>query len=192
MFGEAGVVEGAVLFEFGDEGVDVGGAGGAEAEFGFEVGDGERAGGKQFEGVLFEGGGVEFAGFGESHGLSILCVEYTGSNKEQSMDEDKKFSYFFLGLGIGVAVGILFAPKSGAETRELLKEKADEGKEYLKRRSEELKETAVDALDKGRQAVTRQKEQLAAALEAGKSAYREKIETGIPPAVDDDAMIEGV
>ena len=34
------------------------------------------------------------------------------------MDEDKKLSYFCLGLGIGVAVGILFAPKSGEETRQ--------------------------------------------------------------------------
>ena len=44
------------------------------------------------------------------------------------MDEDKKLSYFCLGLGIGVAVGILFAPKSGEETRQLLKSKADKAK----------------------------------------------------------------
>ena len=37
------------------------------------------------------------------------------------MDEDKRISYFCLGLGIGVAVGILFAPKSGEETRQLLR-----------------------------------------------------------------------
>ena len=29
------------------------------------------------------------------------------------MDDDNKFSYFFLGLGLGVAAGLLFAPKSG-------------------------------------------------------------------------------
>lgn len=40
------------------------------------------------------------------------------------MDEDKKLSYFFLGVGIGVAVGLLFAPKSGEETRELIRSKA--------------------------------------------------------------------
>ena len=33
------------------------------------------------------------------------------------MDDDKRISYFFLGLGIGAAVGILFAPKAGDETR---------------------------------------------------------------------------
>ncbi len=52
------------------------------------------------------------------------------------MDDDNKFSYFFLGLGLGVAAGLLFAPKSGPETRDLLRSKADEGKEYLKRRTQ--------------------------------------------------------
>jgi gas vesicle protein len=108
------------------------------------------------------------------------------------MEEDKKFSYFFLGLGIGVAAGILFAPKSGEETRELLKEKAEEGKDYLKRRSEELKETAAEALEKGRQTLTRQKQQLAAAVEAGKAAYREKVEAGVAPEDPAGEIIEGV
>ncbi len=91
------------------------------------------------------------------------------------MDEDKKLSYFCLGLGIGVAVGILFAPKSGEETRQLLKSKADESKDYLRRQSEDLKGNAADALERSRQAILRQKEQLAAAVEAGKQAYRDTV-----------------
>jgi gas vesicle protein len=39
-----------------------------------------------------------------------------------------KVSYFLAGLGIGALVGILFAPKSGEETREYLTSKADEGR----------------------------------------------------------------
>ena len=107
------------------------------------------------------------------------------------MEDDKKFSFFFLGLGLGVAVGILFAPKSGTETRELIKEKADEGKEYLKRRSDELKDSATDIVDRSKQALARQKEQLAAAVEAGKSAYREKTE-GALSSDPSDEIIEGV
>jgi len=91
------------------------------------------------------------------------------------MDEDKKLSYFCLGLGIGVAVGILFAPKSGEETRQLLKSKADESKDYLCRQSEELKGSAADALERSRAAILKQKEQLAAAVEAGKQAYRDTV-----------------
>ena len=50
------------------------------------------------------------------------------------MDDDNKMPYFFLGLGLGVAVGVLFAPKSGEETREFLSNKADEGKDYAQRK----------------------------------------------------------
>ena len=91
------------------------------------------------------------------------------------MDEDKKLSYFFLGVGIGVAVGLLFAPKSGEETRELIRSKAGEGKDYLKRRGEEARESATEWVERGRTAVSRQKEQLTAAMEAGKQAYRDAV-----------------
>ena len=89
------------------------------------------------------------------------------------MDDDNKISYFFLGLGLGVAVGLLFAPKSGAETRDLIMTKADESKEYLRRRSEQLRDSASDALDKGKAAMAKQREQFSSAIEAGKQAYRD-------------------
>ena len=47
-------------------------------------------------------------------------------------------SSFLLGLGVGVAIGMLFAPKSGSETRKLIKNKAGEGGEYIKQRSADL------------------------------------------------------
>lgn len=89
--------------------------------------------------------------------------------------DDNKFSYFFLGLGLGVAAGLLFAPKTGAETRDLLRSKADEGKEYVKRRSGELVDTANDAIERGKTAMARQRDNLNAAVEAGKQAYREAV-----------------
>ncbi len=39
-------------------------------------------------------------------------------------------SSFLLGLGVGVGIGMLFAPKSGQETRDLLKNKAGEGTDF--------------------------------------------------------------
>ena len=84
-------------------------------------------------------------------------------------------SSFLLGLGVGVAIGMLFAPKSGEETRELIKNKAGEGGEYLKQRSSELKDTASGWVDKGREAVGRQKENINEAMEAGKQAYRDAV-----------------
>jgi gas vesicle protein len=92
------------------------------------------------------------------------------------MDEDKRIPYFFLGVGIGVAIGILFAPKSGEETRELIRSKADESKDFLKRKSGDLRGQAAEAVDKGKSLLQRQKEQFSAAVDAGKQAYRESIQ----------------
>jgi gas vesicle protein len=89
------------------------------------------------------------------------------------MDEEKRLPYFFLGLGLGVAVGMLFAPKSGEETREFLRQKADEGTDFIKRRGEDLRESATEYVEKGRTAITKQRDNLSAAVDAGKAAYRE-------------------
>ena len=87
-----------------------------------------------------------------------------------------KFGNFLLGLGMGVGIGLLFAPRSGEETRDMLMSKADEGKDYLKRQSDELKGSANDIVDKGREAINRQRDSISDAIEAGKQAYREKVE----------------
>lgn len=107
------------------------------------------------------------------------------------MDEEKRLSYFFLGLGVGVAVGLLFAPKSGEETRGLIKVKTREGKDYLRRRGEDLREHATEYADKGREALRRQRETLASAVEAGKAAYRDAAAERRPAAAPDLAN-EGV
>jgi len=96
------------------------------------------------------------------------------------MEDDNKFSYFFLGLGLGIAVGVLFAPKSGEETREFIRSKTLEGADYVKRRSEDLRDAAEDAIGKGRETLRRQKDTLTAAVEAGKQAYRDAMNNPTP------------
>ncbi len=96
--------------------------------------------------------------------------------------EKNGLSSFLLGLGVGIGIGILLAPKSGQETRELLKNKAEEGADFLKKRSEELKQQAAEWVDKGKEALSRQKEHLADAMEAGRQAYRDTVNQPQPPA----------
>jgi gas vesicle protein len=102
------------------------------------------------------------------------------------MEERSGFGYFLLGLGIGVAAGILWAPRAGEETRQLIADKAgegadylrsraQEGSEYVRQRTEDLKGSAADLYEKGRQTVARQKDTLSAAVEAGKQAYRDAV-----------------
>jgi gas vesicle protein len=86
---------------------------------------------------------------------------------------------FFLGLGIGIGLGMLFAPKSGNETRELILNKADKGKEFFKKQTSTLQETANTLVDKGRDIIGRQRDNISDAVQAGKQAYREKVEPRI-------------
>lgn len=84
-------------------------------------------------------------------------------------------SSFLMGLGVGVAIGMLFAPKSGQETRDLIKNKAGEGTDFLKQRSTEFRDSASGWMDKGREALRTQKESLSDAMEAGRQAYRDAV-----------------
>ena len=86
---------------------------------------------------------------------------------------DTKLPYFLLGLGVGAALGVLYAPAAGEELREDLLKRADEGRDYMRRRGGELRQQADEILHKSRDTVSTQRDQLAAALEAGRRAYRE-------------------
>jgi gas vesicle protein len=102
------------------------------------------------------------------------------------MGDNNGFAYFLLGLGAGVATGILLAPKAGEETREFLRLKADEGvgyvrsrategAEFVKRQSSDLKESATNIYEKGRSNVARHRDNLSAAVDAGKQAYHDAV-----------------
>ncbi len=111
------------------------------------------------------------------------------------------FSWFVAGLGLGALIGVLYAPKSGRETREELATGAREGTEYLKQRSREAadqvgtlvdrgKTQAAEYVDKskdvvdrgraqwddfvnqGKQFVNEQTGRVSAAVDAGKQAYQ--------------------
>jgi gas vesicle protein len=81
-------------------------------------------------------------------------------------------SSFLLGLGVGVGIGMLFAPKSGGETRKIIKDKAGEGTDYVKQRGTQ---TATEWVEKGKEALGRQKDTISDAVEAGKQAYRDTV-----------------
>jgi gas vesicle protein len=83
-----------------------------------------------------------------------------------------KVSFFMVGLGIGALVGILFAPKSGEETREYLSSKADEGRDYAQKKARELRERAEDLIERSKEIMSRQKDAIATAVDAGKETYK--------------------
>ncbi|HZP17382.1 MAG TPA: YtxH domain-containing protein [Terriglobales bacterium] len=88
--------------------------------------------------------------------------------------------WFLAGLGIGAVVGILYAPQSGNETREILMNKAEEGRDYVRKRAREAREQAEQWAQRGKEVLHSQKEQIRSAVEAGRQAYREKTAAAAP------------
>jgi gas vesicle protein len=90
---------------------------------------------------------------------------------------------FLVGALSGAALAVLFAPRSGRETRELLGEKlretADRGRRAGEKVLERGRETAEDAasyLERQREALEKRRDRLASAVEAGRQAYRDEKE----------------
>jgi gas vesicle protein len=91
-----------------------------------------------------------------------------------------------VGAIVGAAAAILLTPKTGGETRELLREKGadwarharERGSDLAKRAQETMGDAQVRAheyLGKGREVVEDTSAQLKAAFEAGRGAMREEI-----------------
>jgi gas vesicle protein len=69
---------------------------------------------------------------------------------------------FLIGALGGAAVALLYAPKSGRETREFLGEKAREGRAR-----------AADAAAKGREALNQGRDTINTAIDRGREAYQQ-------------------
>ena len=79
---------------------------------------------------------------------------------------------FLLGFGIGITAAVLFAPKSGPESREYLGSKASEGTDYLLKQGQQLKDSAADLLDRGKTVVMSQKDKVMSAAQPATQAYQ--------------------
>jgi gas vesicle protein len=71
-----------------------------------------------------------------------------------------------IGIGVGAVLGILFAPKSGDETREDLLEGVTEGMDEVSAKSAKIARGA-------RRLVNQTREQVEEAIKAGTEAYRD-------------------
>ena len=70
---------------------------------------------------------------------------------------------FAVGAAVGAGLALLFAPRSGRETREL-----------LARRAGDLRDKAVDTVDGAKEMIREKKAEIMAAVEAGKQAIMEE------------------
>jgi len=62
-------------------------------------------------------------------------------------------AWFLTGAAIGVTVAVLFAPKSGRDTRRYLSDKTQRGKEAVAQTSTDLVDAGRDVFERGRKLV---------------------------------------
>jgi gas vesicle protein len=87
-------------------------------------------------------------------------------------------AWFLAGLGVGALVGILYAPKSGRETREDLVSGAREGTEYLRNRTRQAAEEVSALVDKSKQQVGEYVERGREYVDRGREQWEEFVERG--------------
>ena len=93
-------------------------------------------------------------------------------------DVSTKLTYLVVGGTIGAVMALLLAPKSGRELREDLADATRKGVDRTRETASQLGAKAGEYYDvasvRARDAASRRGEQLSAAIEAGKRAYREE------------------
>jgi len=93
-----------------------------------------------------------------------MPLRATGSRQKTQREEADKentqtgrstnrIAWFLTGAVIGVTAALLYAPKSGSETREFLSGKAQEGRDALTDGSRDIVGTGRDLFERGRKLV---------------------------------------
>ena len=83
---------------------------------------------------------------------------------------------FIMGGVVGAAVAILFAPWEGQQTRNKIRDLAEEVKDKSGHLSDEWKDKATVYIEKGKEFVEQKKSALSSAFDAGREAMKQEKE----------------
>ena len=96
------------------------------------------------------------------------------SEQDCGFSAGKVVCSFFIGGLIGAGVALLTAPKTGEETRRMIKELAEDVKEKAEDYIDQAKVTATAYVEKGKDFVEKEKNLITKTMEAGKEAYKKE------------------
>jgi gas vesicle protein len=92
----------------------------------------------------------------------------------EGSDRVSKLGYFLVGGGIGAVIALLFAPRTGRETRDLIAQRASESRDRVASAGRNVSDKVTSYIERGKEVVNSQRDQFSAAIEAGKQAYRDE------------------
>jgi gas vesicle protein len=73
--------------------------------------------------------------------------------EDDGEEGSNRLAWFITGAIVGVTVALLYAPKSGKHTRQLISEKTQQGKEAVTDAGNQVADASRDMFDRGRKVV---------------------------------------
>ena len=89
-------------------------------------------------------------------------------------NDESKFSYLLIGLGLGAIGGLMAALLARKETRESLRESSSKTLDYLNQQGKKLQEITEGIVEKGKELVSHRRGSVDATTEAENQAYQEE------------------
>lgn len=102
-------------------------------------------------------------------------TEQSGASEKSAVS---RILYLLIGIALGTVGAVLFAPKSGAETREDMRQGARKATDYAQAKAQEIQERAGAAADEAKEAITAKRDQVIEAIDAGRKTYKQEIAKG--------------
>jgi len=96
------------------------------------------------------------------------------AQEESGFSASSMLLAFLFGGVVGAGVALLVAPKTGQETRRMIKDLTEDVKEKAESYIEQAKEKAESAVEKGKDFLEKEKSVITSAVEAGKEAYEKE------------------
>ena len=94
--------------------------------------------------------------------------DYREETDEQKDQSASSVAWFVTGALIGATVAVLYAPKSGKDTRKFIADRAQQGKEAVESASDNIVDSSKEMFDRGRKLV----EDAAELFERGRKLVR--------------------
>ncbi len=92
------------------------------------------------------------------------------ADEEKGISAGTVFLSFLAGAAVGAGIALLYAPKTGREMRENIKDLTDDAVSKIKEYTREAQDKVKSTIEGGKEVIAEKKSIITSAIEAGKEA----------------------